>query len=63
MADARDTETGISIRFIREWKPEKDTFRNMLDAAQYPHLHCSIDGEGYCWFCGLRMPLGAPESA
>ncbi len=52
-ADALDRETGLSIRFIRGWKPDEARWRNTLDATQYPHLHVSIDASGYCHFCGL----------
>lgn len=53
-----DRETGLSIRFVREFDPDRDRFSSTMDATMYPHQHLSMFG--YCWFCGLRMsPLAS----
>ena len=51
----RDTETGLSIRLIREWKPEDEKFVTVLEWT-FPHMHVRL-ADGYCGICGCLLAL------
>lgn len=64
MTEAEDKQVGLSIRFIREWKPDTDRNGSALEAVAMScfYLGHLFTDKGYCDICGYAGRL-APQPA